>query len=112
MYFRIPAGPRSQRNGEDDATAMLRTPHQLRLPTKSLRLIAASTASLAPCATLPPSLRTLRLRQHLRLRNLRVWLQVSENDNGSKHVEACLHYEVLAHQRMARSEGADPDNRQ
>ena len=32
---------------------------------------------------------------------LRVWLEVSENDNGSKRDEASLHNWVLANQRMA-----------
>ena len=32
---------------------------------------------------------------------LRVWLEVSENDNGSKKDEASLHNWVLANQRMA-----------
>jgi hypothetical protein len=32
---------------------------------------------------------------------LRIWLEVSENDNGSKRDEASLHNWVMANQRMA-----------
>jgi len=32
---------------------------------------------------------------------IRVWLEVSENDNGAKSDEASLHNWVLANQRMA-----------